>query len=499
MDYKLRTLLSSKNHILLELLKNISESKDWIQVSQLSNAMSLSTRTIQRYINQLDNLIQRFNTEKNKSVNFEISKGLGIRCNFTNEINQFLLKNYIYKQDKEIQLLLFLLFNKSSTRQKYCEEHSLNENALFKSIGKINIFLSEFNLKVSELGLTIIGKESQIRMICYSVSWVLFEPISWPNAFSTISEHKIKENVTILMNSLHLPINYITQKELSYLITIAILRYRLGFTVKCDDEWQEYFPTELASELSNVVSKIFFNHHVVSNEEIRFFTINLFTRSGIYKNIPIKKEVLQFIQKNTIVYKATLLFLKQFSAKIRPIPLELYDEIFTFSYRSHLYAHIYKNIDFDYNANYLLEDISQKCPLYQTDMSIFIDNLFKTTEFPLFLEKNYLTQRYFMIETFIKPDLLIGSPIKVSLETDLPEIYESIIKKILHDYFKYQYDLIFLNNMHLQKNDLTLTTMLQNQTKKNVIYFNYPFKQNDFINISNKLELIHQSLNSKAN
>lgn len=499
MNYKLKNLLSSKNYILLEVLKNISESKDWIQVSQLSNSMSLSTRTIQRYINQLDNLIIQFNAEKNKSVNFEISKGLGVRCNFTDEINQFLLKNYIYEQDKEIQLLIFLLFNKSGTRQKYCEDHLLNENSLFKSIGRINAFLSQFNLKVSERGLTIIGKESQIRMICYSVAWVLFESTSWPNAFSTIPEHKIKEDVDILIDSLHLPINYITKKELSYLITIAILRYRLGFTVKCEDEWEEYFPTELASEVSNVVSKIFFNHHVVSNEEIRFFTINLFTRSGIYKNIPLKKDVLQFLQKDTIVYKATISFLSKFNDEIRPIPLELYDEVFTFAYRSHLYAHIYKNIDFDYNANYLLEDISQKCPSYQTEMSIFIDFLLEKTDFSLFLEKDYLTQRYFMIETFIKPDLLIGSPIKVALETDLPEIYESTIKKILYDYFKYQYKLIFLNSMHLQKIDLTLTTMLQNQTKKNLVYFNYPFKENDFINISKKLEVILQSLDAKVN
>lgn len=494
MDYKLNNLLSSKHHIFLELLKNISESKNWLQMSQLSNSMCLSTRTIQRYINQLDTLIRRFNTEKNQSINFEIIKGLGVRCNFFNETNKLLLKNYIYEQDKEIQLLVFLLFNKNSTRQKYCEDHSLSDNTLFKSIGKINMFLSEFNLKVSERGMTIVGQESQIRMVCYSVAWVLFESTSWPSAFGSISEHKIKEDVDILIDDLHLSINYIKKRELAYLITIAILRYRLGFTVKCEEEWQDYFPTEVASELSHVVSKIFFNHHVISNEEIRFFTINMFTRSCIYENIPLKKDILRFIQKDTIVYRSTLLFLNEFNDKILSIPLALYDEIFIFAYRSHLYAHLYVKIDFDYNSYYLLEEISQKFPSYQSEMSAFIDQLFSKNNFTLFLEKDYLTQRYFMIETFIKPELLIGSPIKVSLETDLPEIYENTIKKILYDYFKYQYNLIFLNNMHLQKIDLTLTTMLQTQTKKNLVYFNYPFKKSDFLSISKELEIIHQAL-----
>lgn len=494
MDYKLRELLSSSHQMVLELYKIISEKHTWITVAELSEEMSVSTRTIQRYIHKLDDFIIEFNKNKSNPLLFESNKISGVSLKFGNKENQLLFKNFIYEKDESIQLLKYLLFSKNCTKKEYCESYFISDSSLSNNTKKINKFLSEFELTISYTGLYIKGEESQIRMLCYSVAWVLFASDTWPEMFSSIPEHRIDQDIDLLVSELHIPINYIKRRELSYLIAIAIVRYRLGYTVRCKEEWLNYFPTSTGSTLSEVFTKIMMNHHVVSNEEIHFLSINMLTRSCIYEEIPLKKELVKFIQNDTIVYNATKLFLDKFTEEIFAIPIELYDEVFIFSYRSHLYAHIYSNVDFDYNANYLLDDIVQKFPTYHTEMAAFINYLFEETGDSLFLEQDYLTQRYFMIETFIKPELLIGTPIKVQLETDLPEIYENTVKRILSDYFKYSYDLIFLNNNHLQLPDITLSTIVRSSAKNHSAYFNYPLNSGDFDTISKELAIVQSLL-----
>ena len=490
MDYKLRQLLSSNHQLLLEIVKYISNHNNWVTIVELSETLAVSTRTTQRYIHSLEELVLEFNDTKDESLTFEVEKGKGVRFKKNTQMNQLHLKNFIYEKDETIQLLIFLLFSKDSTKKEYCEQFYLTEPSLSNHLCKIDHFLHGFDLKIMDHGLNISGKESQIRMVCYSVAWVLFEAEPWPAIFSSIQKNRIEQDIDLLITELNLSINYIKKRELSYLIAITLLRYRLGHSVRCEEEWQNYFPKETAAMLSNVVTKILLSHHVVSNEEIYFFTINMLTRSCIYEAMPLKKELFKFIQNDSIVHQATKLFLEQFSKDIFEIPIELYEDIFIFSYRSHMYVHLYKQVDFDYNANYLLDDISQKFPSYHTEMSIFINHLFEISGFKLFLEVDYLTQRYFMIETFIKPELLLGSPIKVSLETDLPEIYENAVKKTLYDYFKYEFRLIFLNSNYLQKSDITLTTITQKTNTDHTTLIGYPLKSHDFSTILKELKKI---------
>lgn len=456
---KLRGLLSPSNKIIDMLSKSIFGKENWVSIAELSQLHSLSTRTVQRYINKLDDLIITFNEERNESIQFEISKAHGVRFVNDSEITQSMLEKYICLQDKEIQLLTYLLFNKAITKREYCEKYNLTEFTLVKSIKKINDFFNEFELKVSEKELSIIGKESQIRMVCYSVTWVLFDAEKWPQVFSKIPETKITEAVKMITKELNLSLNFIKKRELSYMIAIGMLRYRLGFTVNCPKEWLAYFPTENMSKLSNSVTKVMMNNHIVSNEEVYFLTINILTHSWMYIDNPFKKELIDFIQEDTIVNRATTLFLNKFVEEFSEIPVELYEEVVMFVYRSHLYAHLYKTVDSDYNANSLFETIAKEYPRFNEKVAEFIDELHEISNVELFLERKYLAQRYFMVEVFIKPELLLGTTITVLLETDLPEIYENVIKKLLFDRFKYEYKLLFLANDLLQKPDIRLSTI----------------------------------------
>ena len=488
MDNKLKKLLSSNHQILLDIIQCISDKADGITVHEISSKLSMSPRTIQRYLNKLEKLIVSFSCEKNQA--FDFKKSNGIKFEINNNTHLLLLKKYIYEKDNTIQLLVYLLFNATISKKKYCQQTYLSESSLDASIEKINLFLSEFDLIIDANRLKIIGKETQIRSIAYSIAWILFENEEWPTPFTIISEKKITEDIQLLVKNLNLTVHYVHKRELSYLIAITILRYRAGNTVKCEKEWVDYFPTQLASSLSDTITQIILGHHIVSNEEIRFFTINLLTRPYVYENNPLRNELLEFIQKETIVYDSTKMFIEYFSEEVFFIPMDGYDDIFIFLYRSHLFAHIYDHMDFDYNGHYLLDEIHQKLPSYRTERAYFITCLYKKTGYSLFLETNYLIQRYYMIETFFNPDLLLGRAIKVVVETDLPEIFDNVIKKRLFDYFKYDYKLVFLNEQYLQKSDITLSTILKSSREGLIVHFNYPIQERDLINISENFKLL---------
>ncbi len=492
MDQKLRNLLSNKNQLFLELIKYISDKDDWISVNEISAKLSVSTRTTQRYLKELRELINKFSKEKHVDINYEIKKKQGVRFYQNGKVSQLYLKSYIYQNDESIQLLLYLFFNKSLAKKKYCEINLLSESALANNLMKIRSFLSDFNLDLASSGLEILGKEAQIRGIAYSVSWVIFAADDWPSPFYPVTEESIEKNIDFLINDLNIPIHYIKKRELLFLVAIMIKRYRLGHPVICEDEWHDYFPKNQGSRLSEVVTKILINHQIVSKEEVVFFTINMLIRPCTYEAQPLGNELLSFIQKKSIVYAATYSFIENFSKKIALIPQCIYEDVFIFAFRSHLFAHIYNHMDFDYNSNYLLDGICRKIPSYKNRMTIFINQLFESTHATLFLESNYLTQRYFVIESFIKPRILLGKKLKIIVETDLPKLYESSIKKRIIDYFKYNYEIVFLDNQILQQADLILSTFVHTDSDRPVINFQYPLEEEELEKISADIEVVLQ-------
>lgn len=490
MDYKLRNVLNSKHQMLLEILKVLSEEERWVSVVELSEMLSMSVRTVQRYINELEDIIMQYNTEKKHNFTLEIQKNLGIRLSIENDVNYLLLKNYIYEKDDTIQVLIDLLFLKNSSKKEYAKNKQLSDSSLNNSLSKLKVFFEDFDLSVNTSTLAVTGEESQIRIVTYSIAWVLFESELWPDVFSRVSYDTIEKDVQYMIDHLNLLINPIKKKEISYLLAIAMIRYHNGFEVTCREEWVNYFPTSIALALPQTVEALFHKHHVSSHEEIKYFSVNMLTRSCIYEPFPLKDQLLKFIQKDTIVYNATTFFLNEFNENVKQIPLEIYEEVFIFAFRTHLFAHMYHNVDFDYNANYLLDSISQKFPKYDAEMTIFLNHLFEETGYELFLEKEYLIQRYFVMESFVDPDIMLGHPIKILLETDLPEIYENTIKMTLYDRFKYTAKLIFLNRNFLQEPDLVVSTLPAQNEKHMSVQITYPLTSRDFSDIEQTLEKI---------
>lgn len=494
MDYKLKNLLSSTHQVLLEIIESMSEKGTWITTAELSHKLSISLRTTQRYINRLESLITTYNQSQEKGFRLEIDKKNGVRFSLDSDTDRLFLQKFIYQEDETIQLLIQLLFKRRLTRKAYCEKNYLTESSLYHSLTKVNEFLSTYNLRVATHELSLSGDESQVRIVAYSIAWILFESEKWPLVFQGVPEISVEKDAQLIMDNLNLSLNFIKKREITFSIAIALLRYRMGYPVHCQEEWRQYFPHPDQSVLSHTIEQIFLTHHIGSPEEVQFFTINMLTRSCAFESIPIKEQLVDFIQKNSIVYRATASFMKKFSEEVLPIPIDRYDSIFIFVFGSHLFAHIYDHMEFDYNANYLLEEINQNFPTYYSEMTAFSHELYQQTQATLFLESDYLIQRYFMIETFLNPNRLFGFPIKVRIETDLPEIYENTIKSFLYDLFKYDYNLTFIKNNYFQQADIVLTTVGRQQTDDNSVRFSYPLSKRDFLKIRDSLQMARQMI-----
>lgn len=488
MEYKLKKLLPNPCQILLDMLECMSEKGTWITTTELSCQLALSLRTTQRYLNRLETVVAEYNHLQNKGFELEIDKKRGVRFSLNSDTDRLFLKKFIYQKDVTIQLLIQLFFKRRISKKKYCEEHYLANASFYQSLNRLEEFLATYGLQIQIHTLSLLGAETKIRIVGYSIAWTLFESEKWPSIFQEISEPEIERDIQQMITHLNLSVDFIKKREVTFSLAIALLRYHMGYPVSCPEEWQHYTPQPHCSGLTSTIEDIFSTHHILAKEESQFFTLNLLIRSCAYESLPMKEQLIDFIDNDSIVYQATETFMTQFSKKVLPIPTENYDSIFTFVLGSHLYAHLYDQMDCDYNAYSLSEEITQDFPTYHTDMAPFIQSLYQQTQAALFLEATYLTQRYFMIETFLNPTRLFGFPIKVRIETDLPEIYEQTIKKNLYDLFKYDYHLIFITPHCFQQADIVLTTVGSERIENNLVRFTYPLNKRDFLKIRDRLD-----------
>lgn len=489
-------LISDENKMLLSIATLMSNNQH-LSTNEISYHTSLSPRTIQRYLNKLDSKLSEYKVGVPKSV-IELYKHQGTY--FLNDpLNELVMfQNYIYRQDASIQLLLNLLFTKTESKKRYCEKHFISEGQLNNSLKKINSFITQFNLVVNISKFSLVGEESQIRLLAKMITWSLFESEKSPDIFSYISEHSIINDVEFLDTSLGLSLTEIEKKDLYFLISSSILRYRMGHTVKCNDEWNDYYPISYASSLSAITTKMMLNHHVVSHEEIKFLTINLLTRPYCYRSSVIHNELLLHLTKDTIVHRATSLFFERYQEYFPLIPPDIYDEAFLFIYKTHLHAHLYKNIATDYNFHYILENIYNNHYEWFVKIKNFIHSLLHYSNISLFESSEYLIQRYFVLLSTITPNLFLGPTINIYLKTDFSDIYEQQIKHILYDHIKYTFRINFINSNFFQKPDIILTNSLSEILTPQTIYFKYPLDGQDILDIEKKIAVIRDTCSRKS-
>lgn len=484
-------LLSYNNLILLEIVDIVGSSNVWVSSEELAKKLSLSLRTIQRYISQLESIIIKY--KEKREITLESHRGKGIRFSTNSDSNRLFLKEYIYQEDETVKLLHHLLVNNVESKKSYCKRNNISaySTSFNDSIEKIESILIEYNLSIADGKLIILGEETQIRRFSYVFFWNLYKFDPSPDIFERVNLKSIEKSLDYFIIENNFSMNSIVKKEVIVSIVISVLRYDLGNFVQIKEEWIDYIPHNHLPTLTESVTKMFQDQSIKSKNEINFFLLCMLTRPYTYEPTGIREKLVRYIRKDTYVYKATELAVRSFSRGIHTIPPSDYENALIYIYRSHLSAHMFKYEGNDSNGSifydtFFLEDILG----YFED---FVDRLYIESKNKIFLSKDYLAKRYYVLASTFDETLIMGPKIEIWIETDLPFMYESIVKDMIKNRFAFKYNISFLSNTYIKKPDVKIATALyrtERESSDTIVYIDSLLETQDFERIESAIRRV---------
>jgi hypothetical protein len=495
MKSKIIELTDSKNQVMIDIVYTISQSERWYTLKEVADAINLSDRSSQRYVNHLYETVMAYNDEKEEHFSLLMKKNYGIKLLISSQANVEFLVNYILQEDENVKLLIALLFQDYESMTNYIELNCLAKYHVDQACSKCNDLLSVFSLEIEKKEFRINGKESNIRIFMHNFCWTLYKCEVWPDKFNFIDYHVIESDIIHITESLNIPItNPIKLKNITYRLTISLIRYYKKKPVVLSNKLKEAVPTYVNESDSLVLTEIVeqvFNKHLIDNQdEIYFFILYLLTGSTIYDSLYMKKNILDYHRKiKSDVFEATELFFEIFQKKISSITTRDLNSSYEFVFRSHLKAAIYRELEIGFERCYFSDETMSNYVIDSTKMKEFIKFMKKQNDLTLFEENIYLSQRYMILVLSLDLQMAYNEPIKIKLNTDYPNIYEEFIKSYISDYFKYEYKLVFIDNNFFQEPDFVLSSLPELDAKEQeVIDISYPIRTRELKKIQTKLE-----------
>lgn len=490
MEQDIKKLLSQSNQMVLNILELISENKRWYSIRELSVELGVVERTIQRYIHQLEEIVDEYNELHKKKIELRYEKYKGITLDSDMGVGYFELKGFLFKQDETIRIFEHIILKDSLIVSKYASENFISENSVKESLKKIKELLKLYNLTLSKKDNIITGEEKQIRLIIYIVSWLSYKGASWP--FEVIDDKKVYQAVDYFSEMNHIHFSYIQRRQLAYMLAVCLVRLRKNHIIEMEDKWKSYVNfQDISTKMTNVEESL--NRlHVYIKSEIYFYAVFIQVKTKFYQAEDFRHSVLSYHKKNdSDVYRATVEFKKEFESHFGEIPKDLTEPFFITSFCAHMFCSLFTNINVDIDGYYILGKLEYHYPNLGETMSKFLDELYSKTGNKLYLEKEFLLQKYMLLFSSIHPLPYYEPKINIFLDSDLPLMIQQNIRKRITDRYKHDYNVRFVNNNY-EDIDLILTNIPNSQEEKNrftqgIQLFEYPITPFDLYELEQRL------------
>ena len=476
-EAKLTTLLNKRNLILLKIVNYIATDSRWFSISEISDAIQLVERSSQRYVNQLAELITQLD---NPSLGLLLRKNKGVKLLVAETTNVSVLKSAIFKQDETVILLKDLILDEYHSLDEYLKATYSNRNTALTHLKKIEQLLASYGVTLSISKLSLGGSESAVRLLGYSLTWFLHKNDDWATVDTSLDNVKLESEVDQLISDLHLKLNLIEKKELLFTFAINIVRYRKKHPLDKQAVWPQLLPPESEFQATLAVRQLYAKFVIFDEVEVAFLTANMALRGYLYQINYLRDRFIQaHHDSQSEVYQATVFFLETFSSHFTTIPVEKHELFFLQAFRSHLFCAMYKQVDYDYNANSVVESIEEAFPHYYREFNEFIDYLHGVSRNPIFLERAFLMQRYFFLFSTIFPQAYLETKVSLSIQSDLPEILEERLEAFIINYFRYQFQLEFIKLPSFQAPDVIIANVYHHTTGPAMVVIDYPLSQRD--------------------
>lgn len=474
MEQKIYILLEKKNRILCRIIDLLVLNKEFTDIASISRYLKLNCRSVQRYVNDLSNIVTSCNQEKSYNIILEYHKFKGVRLALSRHSLDD-LKHYIIKNDLTINIFLDLIYSRMSTVQSYSQKHFLTENVVRKHIKKISVFTKGFDVKTNAKDLFFVGEEENIRLLFYVFLWNLYKNSPWP--FQYINELKVYQSIDLFSKEAGVLFSPIHKKQFSYFIAINNLRFYKHHCIEKKVEWANYVNIE-GVNIENYLKNASQKYININEDELIFFLIVIQTKSKFYISNSLKERILNYHKrKSSDVYNLTNLCIKTFTNMFFDIPLESKEFVFVYLFSTNLYCRIFKNIELDIEGYSLMPNSKHHRKLLEK-ISLFLDYLYKNTRDPIFLNKELLIPKYYMIISYFKNTIEYEEPIYISLSSDLPILIRVQLKKDIYAKFSTSFNINFLDSLECRRvPDIILTNFQKLYSCQNTCPIAYPLTE----------------------
>ncbi|MGM0219569.1 hypothetical protein IGI43_002718 [Enterococcus sp. AZ126] len=342
--------------------------------------------------------------------------------------------------------------------RKYAIKNFKSENSIRESLKKIKNFLNTYDICLSRGEFQFIGKEKNIRGMIFILSWVLFKGEKWP--FGAIDFKKAHQTLDLFSEAFNLNLSEIQRKQMSYILAINLIRVRKNHIIEFEPEWQNYV------DLQSVLKKVPFSNYITESyqiseaSELYFYILLLQMKTKFYESKNLRYQIFTYHKKcQSDIYLATKYFINKFSETFFPIPYRAQNHFFVTSFCAHLFCKVFNQMPVDLDGYHVLNEPEYNFPNLKQKLETFIDELYRETKNDLFLDKEFLLQKYMLLFSSIRPLNLYKPVIKIYLATDLPSIIKESIKEKISDYFSYEFNIAFTNEQTKQRPDIILTNI----------------------------------------
>ncbi|MCV2285207.1 PTS sugar transporter subunit IIA [Clostridioides difficile] len=482
---------TSKKELFLNFIKT---QHDWIDSSTLANYLNVSTRSIRKYVNEI-----------NSTGEFILSSKKGYKVNLNNNCQTKVDSSENISPDNRLNLILKELIVNSNGINIFdlSEELFVSPATIEGDIVKANKFIGSYNLKIkqSKFLLKLIGNESAKRKLMSSIIFKetgsdFLSLFDVQKIYQEYNLTKLKENIIYILKKYNLFINEYAINNILLHLMITIDRIKKNNyidSVEVVNYIDNNVDINIAKDISNFLESEY--NITLTSAELYYLVFQLTNKTTVLNyNQMDTKSLSNYIDEHFV--KLT----KKIIKNVYDLYLiDLSDEEFVVKFTLHVKNLISRAKNNQVLRNQIPQKLKDSYPLIY-DISVYICNQIQTLE-NVDIDEDEISYISLHVGSFFDRQKLLEDKVLCALIT--PNYYDLQFKIVrdLEKRFNESIEIIqiFSDTHNLDfdnKVDMVITTLpINNRCPIPFVYVNPYLNRKDYDNIQSKFTQIKDRKN----
>ena len=482
---------TSKKELFLNFIKT---QHDWIDSSTLANYLNVSTRSIRKYVNEI-----------NSNGEFILSSKKGYKVNLNNNFQTKVDSSENISPDNRLNLILKELIVNSNGINIFdlSEELFVSPATIEGDIVKANKFIGSYNLKIkqSKFLLKLIGNESAKRKLMSSIIFKetgsdFLSLFDVQKIYQEYNLTKLKENIIYILKKYNLFINEYAINNILLHLMITIDRIKKNNyidSVEVVNYIDNNVDINIAKDISNFLESEY--NITLTSAELYYLVFQLTNKTTVLNyNQMDTKSLSNYIDEHFV--KLT----KKIIKNVYDLYLiDLSDEEFVVKFTLHVKNLISRAKNNQVLRNQIPQKLKDSYPLIY-DISVYICNQIQTLE-NVDIDEDEISYISLHVGSFFDRQKLLEDKVLCALIT--PNYYDLQFKIVrdLEKRFNESIEIIqiFSDTHNLDfdnKVDMVITTLpINNRCPIPFVYVNPYLNRKDYDNIQSKFTQIKDRKN----